>query len=264
MIKAIDPSALVVGPEEWGWSGYFYSGYDQQYGSMHGWSVAARPQQPRRRRLPAVAARSTPPDAHAPPAAASWTSSPSTTTRRAASSATTSRARCSCGATARRARCGIRTTSTRPGSTIACSLIPRLRSWVNTYYPGTSIGITEYNWGAEGHINGATAQADVFGIFGREGLDMAARWTTPAAEHTDLQGDEDVPQLRRQQVHVRRDERGRDRRRTRTRSPPSPRSASADGALTRHGDQQAAVGQRRRRRSTSPTSRTAGRPRPGS
>jgi Glycoside hydrolase family 44 len=37
-IKAVDSSALVVGPEEWGWSGYFYSGYDQQYGSLHGWS----------------------------------------------------------------------------------------------------------------------------------------------------------------------------------------------------------------------------------
>ena len=36
-IKAVDPTALVVGPEEWGWSGYFYSGYDQQYGSLHGW-----------------------------------------------------------------------------------------------------------------------------------------------------------------------------------------------------------------------------------
>src|SRR5262249_32946451 len=24
-IKAVDPTALVVGPEEWGWSGYFYS-----------------------------------------------------------------------------------------------------------------------------------------------------------------------------------------------------------------------------------------------
>src|SRR5436309_3047656 len=28
-------------------------------------------------------------------------------------------------------------------------------------------------------MSGATAQADIFGIFGREGLDMAARWTTP-------------------------------------------------------------------------------------
>jgi hypothetical protein len=60
-------------------------------------------------------------------------------------------------------------------------LIPRMKSWVNQYYPGTRIGITEYNWGAENHINGATAQADILGIFGREGLDLATRWTTPAA-----------------------------------------------------------------------------------
>src|SRR5216117_3780012 len=61
-------------------------------------------------------------------------------------------------------------------------LIPRLRNWVNTYYEaGTPIGITEYNWGAEGHINGATTQADILGIFGRENLDLAARWTTPDA-----------------------------------------------------------------------------------
>jgi len=59
-------------------------------------------------------------------------------------------------------------------------LIPRLRNWANTYYyPGTPIGITEYNWGAENHMNGATTQADIYGIFGREGLDIGARWTTP-------------------------------------------------------------------------------------
>jgi hypothetical protein len=52
---------------------------------------------------------------------------------------------------------------------------------VATYYPGTKIGITEYNWGAEPYINGATAQADILGIFGRQGLDLATRWTTPAA-----------------------------------------------------------------------------------
>lgn len=38
MIKSVDPTALVVGPEEWGWSGYLFSGYDQQYGSANGWS----------------------------------------------------------------------------------------------------------------------------------------------------------------------------------------------------------------------------------
>jgi hypothetical protein len=29
-------------------------------------------------------------------------------------------------------------------------------------------------------LNGATTQADIWGIFGREGLDLANRWTTPA------------------------------------------------------------------------------------
>ncbi|MFN0301496.1 MAG: cellulase, partial [Burkholderiales bacterium] len=59
-------------------------------------------------------------------------------------------------------------------------VIRRLRQWVNTYYPGTPIAITEYDWGAENHISGAVAQADVLGIFGREGLDIAARWEAPA------------------------------------------------------------------------------------
>jgi len=65
-------------------------------------------------------------------------------------------------------------------NTTVC-LIPRMKSWVATNYPGTKIGITEYNWGAETNINGATAQADLFGIFGREGLDLATRWGTPPA-----------------------------------------------------------------------------------
>jgi hypothetical protein len=60
------------------------------------------------------------------------------------------------------------------------NLINMMENWVNTYYPGTKTGITEYNWGAEGHMNGATTQADIWGIFGREGLDLANRWTTPA------------------------------------------------------------------------------------
>lgn len=66
-------------------------------------------------------------------------------------------------------------------------LIPRLKQWVAENYPGTEIGITEYNWGdpwsPEGdHINYGTAQADVLGIFGREGVDMAVRWGTPEVD----------------------------------------------------------------------------------
>jgi hypothetical protein len=59
----------------------------------------------------------------------------------------------------------------------AVRLIPRMQQWVAESYPGTRTGITEYNWGAENHINGGTAQADVLGIFGREGLDLATHYT---------------------------------------------------------------------------------------
>jgi len=61
-------------------------------------------------------------------------------------------------------------------------LIPRLKEWVNQYYPGLKIGITEYSWGADGHISGAIAQADILGTFGREGLDVANRWVVPATD----------------------------------------------------------------------------------
>jgi hypothetical protein len=57
--------------------------------------------------------------------------------------------------------------------------IPRMKQWVDNNYPGTKLAITEYNWGALDHINGALAQADVLGIFGREGLDLATLWGPP-------------------------------------------------------------------------------------
>jgi uncharacterized membrane protein len=58
--------------------------------------------------------------------------------------------------------------------------IPTIRNWVNQYYPGLEIGCTEYNWGDETALNGATAQADVLGLYGAYGLDFATRWTVPA------------------------------------------------------------------------------------
>ena len=61
-------------------------------------------------------------------------------------------------------------------------LIPRMQKWVSTYYPGLQTAITEYNWGDEGEMNGATTQADILGIFGRENLTMSSRWTTPATD----------------------------------------------------------------------------------
>jgi hypothetical protein len=55
-------------------------------------------------------------------------------------------------------------------------LIPRMKNWVNTYYPGTKMAITEYYLGGQDDISGVLAQADLLGIFGREGLDYATWW----------------------------------------------------------------------------------------
>ena len=174
-IRAVDSGATLVGPEEWGWSGYFYSGYDQQvqkwsnppdraaHGGMdylpwlldklHKNEVATG------KRLLDVFT------VHYYPQGGEYGSDTSTAMQL------------------------LRNKSTRAlwdptyvdQSWIndKVQLIPRIKGWVNTYYPGIKTGITEYNWGADAHINGATTQADILGIFGREGLDIAARWVVP-------------------------------------------------------------------------------------
>ena len=55
-------------------------------------------------------------------------------------------------------------------------LIPWLRERVAERYPGTKLAMTEYNFGAPEHVSGGLAQADVLGIFGREGLYLATYW----------------------------------------------------------------------------------------
>ena len=61
-------------------------------------------------------------------------------------------------------------------------LIPLMHNWVNANYPGTKLALTEYNWGGLESMNGAVAQADILGIFGREALDIAALWA-PGESH---------------------------------------------------------------------------------
>jgi hypothetical protein len=56
------------------------------------------------------------------------------------------------------------------------NLLPRLMSKITANYPGTKLAITEYNYGGANHISGAIAEADVLGIFGREGLYAATLW----------------------------------------------------------------------------------------
>jgi hypothetical protein len=58
----------------------------------------------------------------------------------------------------------------------AIRLLPRMREKIAAHYPGTRLAITEYSYGGGGHISGAIAQADVLGIFAREGVFAATFW----------------------------------------------------------------------------------------
>ncbi|MFO1477976.1 MAG: glycoside hydrolase family 44 protein [Verrucomicrobiota bacterium] len=185
MVKSNDPNAIVLGPEEFGWSGYIYSGYDLWYGGKYGWGGT----------LPDRAA-------HGNMDYMPWLLSQLYQRSTNANVRLLDYFTLHCypqgngtvneyGDDVSTAAQQLRNRSTRQfwdtsyvdpsWINSVVMLIPRMRGWANTYYPGTKIGVTEYNWGAEGHINGATAQADILGIFGRENLDLATRWTTPNA-----------------------------------------------------------------------------------
>jgi hypothetical protein len=180
MIKSVDPGALTAGPEEWGWPGYSYSGADQDWGNKHHWPKERPDRQ-----------------AHGDEDYIPWYLDQ----MRIA------------GKKAHKRLLDILTVHIYPqggednGGDVSeaiqlkrnrstrafwdpnyvdeswinskVMLIPRLHGWVKEHYPGTKIGITEYNWGAEKSMSGAMAEADILGIFGREGLDLACRWTCP-------------------------------------------------------------------------------------
>jgi hypothetical protein len=184
MVKGLDPHALVSGPEEWGWSGYFYSGYDQQWSGQHDdYNPADYPDRMTN---------------------GGWDYMPWLLTQLAQYNATNGlrlldyfTLHCypqengvGSGAVDTASEL-LRNQSTRQfwdSSYVDPSwinsvidLIPLMKTWVTTNYPGTKVGVTEYNWQAEPYMNGAVAEADILGIFGRQGLDLATRWTTPAS-----------------------------------------------------------------------------------
>lgn len=62
-------------------------------------------------------------------------------------------------------------------------LIPRMKEWIAARAPGTKLAITEYNFGNDDGPSSALAHAEALAIFGREGVDLAARWVAPE-EHS--------------------------------------------------------------------------------
>jgi uncharacterized repeat protein (TIGR02543 family) len=53
------------------------------------------------------------------------------------------------------------------------NLLPRLLKSIDTTYPGTKLGITEYGYGGSAHISGGMALVDVLGAFGKKGVYLA-------------------------------------------------------------------------------------------
>jgi Glycoside hydrolase family 44 len=175
MLKSVDPSAKTLGPSEDGWTRYIISGADSDAGNYSArydnlWAVEWYLKQMRdyeianRQRLLDYL------DLHYYPQAAGVY-----------------------GAAGGKDLQALRLRSVRSlwdptyvdeswissSGTSSVKLIPRMRDWISTYYPGTKLAITEYNFGALNHINGALAQADVLGVFGREGVDIATLWGPP-------------------------------------------------------------------------------------
>jgi len=189
-IKQVDPGALILGPVQDGWTRYFYSSYDipqDRYTPDHGgkpfveWylqQMAAYENANHTRLLDYF-------DLHYYPQAVNDKGTPDQNDDEPVSLSPAGNADTQ----------ALRLRSTRAlwdpsyvdeswikdteSEHTAVQLIPRMRDWVARNYPGTKLAITEYNWGALDSMNGALAQADVLGIFGREGVDLATLWEAP-------------------------------------------------------------------------------------
>lgn len=61
----------------------------------------------------------------------------------------------------------------------AVYLVPRMKQLIAENYPGLGFQIGEYNFGAEQHVAGAVALAEAFGRFAAFGVSHAFYWTYP-------------------------------------------------------------------------------------
>jgi hypothetical protein len=178
-VRAQDPSVALVGPEEWGWDAIFFSGFDQQTNAncgycgnfpdhdAHGDYIPYLLDQMRAYeinngiRLLDVAS------VHFYPQGTEYYPDSN------ASDVPTQLLR-------NRSTRGLWDPNYLNESYINdyVQLVPRMKTLIGTHYPGLPFGLTEYNWGGDFIMNGATVQADILGILGREGADVAIRWDT--------------------------------------------------------------------------------------
>jgi hypothetical protein len=179
-VRKAYPEALIAGPSEWGWTGYFYSAVDSVAGfwrapdrRAHGnipllpWWLSKMRAEERKSGLKLLDLV----DVHYYPAAGN------------------SGIGVEAGGATDRATNALRIRSTRSlwDPTYAdeswikdrVELIPRLRRWVVENAPGLGIQLGEYSFGAAAHPSGGLAQAEALGRFGTEGLTSAFYWRLP-------------------------------------------------------------------------------------
>jgi hypothetical protein len=177
-IRDADPEAVIAGPAEWGWTGYFYSAKDQEHGSLLHLDRRAHGDQPllayylRKLReyekehgvtlLDVV-------DVHFYPQVSGIYGDSARTDAEGSA---------------------VRLRSTRAlwdpdykdeswiGEPVR--LIPRLKEWISENYPGRGISIGEWSFGAEQRMSGGLAVAEVLGRFGQQGITSAFYWLCPA------------------------------------------------------------------------------------
>ena len=177
-VREADPAAVIAGPAEWGWMGYMYSGKDMANGGP-----SARPDRRAHGDLPVVAyylkalaehEKKTGVrvldvlDLHGSPYADGVCS-----TRTEPSVAATR----------------IRSTRMLWDPTYVdeswvkepVKLLPRMRDWIDQYYPGRGMSLGEWNFGGEMHMSGSLATAEALGRFAQFGVASAFYWAYPPA-----------------------------------------------------------------------------------
>ncbi len=177
-VREADPDAIIAGPAEWGWSAYMYSAKDLASGG-----TSLRPDRRAHGDLPVVAyylkalaehEKKTGVrvldvlDLHAYPYA----------DRVGGDSGDDD---------AEVVALRIRTTRMLWDSSYVdeswvkepVNLLPRMRAWIDQYYPGRGISIGEWNYGGEMHMSGALATAEALGRYAQFGVTSAYYWAYP-------------------------------------------------------------------------------------
>jgi hypothetical protein len=178
-IRKADPEALIAGPAEWGWTGYFYSAADAEAGfgekpdrRAHGdvplieWYLKKLREHEQKTGVRVLDVL----DLHYYPQA------------KGIGVGTEGQIDADTSALRIRSTRSLWDPRYLDESWVKepVRLLPRMQEWVDANAPGLKLSIGEYNFGAEQHLSGGLALAEALGRFGQHGLYSAFYWTYPS------------------------------------------------------------------------------------